>query len=214
MKKLALALMAASAAVFGFGMVAQAQTGYSPSVALTPAAPTAGGGYTAVYRNCTAGDTITFTQAQSTPTSGTAPCIAISVPALTGSVVGLLRPQQAPLGNATFAFAAAPTAPGTYNGTAVGEDSPSQAFGFTIPGQATTTAVATTAPPTTPPPTANAASPTTATPPALTVPGSGLPATGSDGIGTTTGIALGLLVVGLGLFVVAQVRRRQSPSAA
>ena len=45
--------------------------------------------------------------------------------------------------------------------------------------------------------------------PTATAPGVGLPATGSNGIGTTAGLAIGLLVVGLGLFVVAQVRRRQ-----
>jgi hypothetical protein len=32
-------------------------------------------------------------------------------------------------------------------------------------------------------------------------------------MGTTTGIAIGLLVVGLGLFVVAQVRRRETSVA-
>lgn len=41
-----------------------------------------------------------------------------------------------------------------------------------------------------------------------TVPTSDLPATGSNGISTTTGLAMGLFVVGLGLFVVAQARRR------
>ena len=96
----------------------------------------------------------------------------------------MLLPQQTALGNATFTFTAAPTAPGTYSGTAVGQQSPSQSFSFTLPGQAATT------------------------------PETGLPATGSDGIGTTTGIALGLLVVGFGLFVVAQVRRRQVPNVA
>ena len=195
MRKFALALMAASAAVFGFGMVAQAQTGYDPVT--TVVEPTPGGSYTVTYQNCVAGDTITFTQAQSTPVSGTAPCTAISG-ALTGSVVGLLLPQQTALGNATFTFTAAPTAPGTYSGTAVGLESPSQSFSFTLPGQAATT--------TTP------VAPTTAPP--VTTPGTGLPATGSDGIGTTTGIALGLLVVGFGLFVVAQVRRRQVPNVA
>ena len=44
------------------------------------------------------------------------------------------------------------------------------------------------------------------TAPATTVPTVGLPATGSDGIGHTTGVSLGLLVVGLGLFAVATVR--------
>lgn len=192
MRKLALALMAASAAVFGFGAVAQAQTGYDPVTTVVPPAP--GGPYTVTYQNCVVGDTITFTQAQSTPVSGTAPCAAISATQLTGSVVGLLLPQQTVSGNATFTFTSGPTTPGTYTVTAVGLQSPLQTFSFTLPGQATTTTIA----PATP----------------ATVPGTGLPATGSDGIGATTGIALGLLVVGLGLFVVAQVRRRQVPNPA
>lgn len=41
----------------------------------------------------------------------------------------------------------------------------------------------------------------------------GLPATGSDGIGLTTSIAAGVLLVGLALFAAATLRRRQ-PSAA
>lgn len=47
---------------------------------------------------------------------------------------------------------------------------------------------------------------------AVTPPG-GLPATGSNGISTTSGLAIGLLVVGLGLFGVAQMRRRQTSAA-
>ena len=45
------------------------------------------------------------------------------------------------------------------------------------------------------------------------VPVGGLPPTGLDGANTTTGIAIGLLVIGLGLFGVAQVRRRQTATA-
>ena len=44
--------------------------------------------------------------------------------------------------------------------------------------------------------------------------GGGLPATGADGIGATTTIAIGLLIVGLGLFAVATVRRRQTVTTA
>jgi hypothetical protein len=44
-------------------------------------------------------------------------------------------------------------------------------------------------------------------------PPGGLPATGSGGIDTTTGIAAGLFAVGLGLFGVAQRRRRQAAVA-
>jgi hypothetical protein len=48
---------------------------------------------------------------------------------------------------------------------------------------------------------------------AVTPPG-GLPATGSDGISTTAGIAIGLLVIGVALFGVSQIRRRQTITAA
>jgi LPXTG-motif cell wall-anchored protein len=41
-----------------------------------------------------------------------------------------------------------------------------------------------------------------------------LPATGSDGTSTMTFLAAGLLVVGIGLFAVATIRRRRSPAAA
>ena len=46
-----------------------------------------------------------------------------------------------------------------------------------------------------------------------TAPGGGLPATGSGGIDATTSIAMGLFAVGLGLFGVTQVRRRQTVDA-
>ena len=47
---------------------------------------------------------------------------------------------------------------------------------------------------------------------AATPPG-GLPATGSGGISTTTGIAIGLLAVGLALFGVTLIRRRRTVTA-
>lgn len=47
----------------------------------------------------------------------------------------------------------------------------------------------------------------------VAAPAGGLPATGSDGVGTTTMMAMGVFVIGLGLFGVAQVRRRQSAAA-
>jgi hypothetical protein len=210
MKKFALALMAASAAVFGIGMVTSA-AGYDPAVTVNPAAPTAGGSYSVTYQNCAVGDTITFSQPQSTPTSVTGTCVAVDNADLAGSVIGLLLPQQTPaLGNATGTFTAAPLSPGTYNGTAVGQRSATQTFAFTIPGQASTTST-TLAPTTTLAATTTTAAPVTTAP--VTTPGTGLPATGSDGVGVMTGIALGLFAVGLGLFIVAQVRRKQSPTA-
>ncbi len=196
MRKLALALMATSALVFGLGTVANAQS-YSRTVSVSPSTPTAGGPYSSTYTNCTAGETITFSQPQSTPATLTATCVATSADSITGTVVGLLFPQQtAGLGNATVTFSAAPTAAGTYTVTASGPTSPVQTAVFTIAAQAATTTVA------------------PAVTPAPTTPGSGLPATGSSGISTTTGIAIGLLVVGAGLFIVAQVRRRTPATTA
>ena len=48
MKKFALALMAASAAVFGIGMATSA-AGYDPAVTVSPASPSPGGSYTVTY---------------------------------------------------------------------------------------------------------------------------------------------------------------------
>jgi hypothetical protein len=99
------------------------------------------------------------------------------------------------LGQATASFTAAPTVPGTYTLTAGG-------LSASLPiAQATTTVPATTV--------------ATPVPTTATAPAGGLPPTGSDGLGTTTGIAIALLAVGAGLFIVAQVRRRNtSPSTA
>jgi len=200
-------MMAASAAVFGFGAVASAQT-YTTS--LTVGAPGAGAPYSSTYLNCVPGETITFVQPNSTPTSTTGLCTATT--ALTsGSVIGLLLPQQAANGTAVGNFAGAPLVPGTYTVTGTGTTSPARTAQFNIPGQATTTTLV---PATTLPNTgAGAATTVPAVTTPATVPGSGLPATGSDGIGVTTMIAIGLLVVGLGLFAVAQERRRH-PSLA
>ena len=77
----------------------------------------------------------------------------------------------------------------------------------------TTTAATTTVAPTTTSAGSGAIVPATTIAPTTTVaavsPPTGLPATGSGGIGTTTGIAIGLFVVGLGLFVVTRLRRSQ-----
>ena len=191
MKKLALALMAAAAAVFGFGIVASAQT-YSPAASV-PVAPGPGSSYSVTYTNCVVGETITFNQAQSTPATVTGLCTGTSAPALNGSILGLLLPQQTANGTATGTFTAAPTAPGTYTGTGTGVNG-TVTFSFTIPGQAATT--------------------TTGVPVTTAAPSGQIPATGSSGISTTTTVAIGLLVVGAGLLVVAQVRRRQAPHTA
>ncbi len=183
MKKLALALVSISALVFGFGMVANAQYVPAGSGTVTPSSPPPGTPFT-VRVNCTAGaGNVTFVFNGG---SFSFPCTAGS--GLAGSVVGFVA--QTPTGTST-ATLTAPTTPGTYPGTATQGGTQVGAFSVTVPGQAATTVPAST------------------TAPVVTTPGSGLPATGSGGISTTTGIAIGLLVVGLGLFVVAQVRRRQ-----
>lgn len=195
MKKLALALISASALVFGFGVVANAQ--------YTPIPPVVGtvtpGGPVSVRVGCTVGGGNVAFNLPATPSSATVACVAADA-APTGSMLGFMFPAQAPTGTAT-ATLTAPTAPGTYQGTAT-QGASVQTFTVVVPGQAVTTTVP-----------ATTVAPGTPTTVAATTPGSGLPATGSSGIGTTTGIAIGLLVVGAGLFIVAQVRRRQSSPA-
>jgi len=170
MKKFALALMVASAALFGFGAVASAQ--YPTS--LTVGTPSAGGPYSSTYTNCVNGETITFSQPQSTPATISVVCAGRS---------------------ATANFTNAPTVAGTYTVTAGGPTSPARTQSFSISGATATTLPAT-------------GGADGAGVPATT-PTTGLPATGSNGIGTSTTIAIGLLAVGFGLFAVAQVRRRQ-----
>ena len=149
------------------------------------------------YNNCNIRETIEFTQADSDPDSIISPCEPVAGVA-SASLVGLLLPQQqAELGVATATFTA-PTEPGLYVGTAVGEVSPELPFEFTIEADDTTT---TTHRDTTTTTEVDDTTTTAAGEPAL-------PATGSDTTSTMTGIAIGLLAVDLGLFVVAQVRRQ------
>jgi LPXTG-motif cell wall-anchored protein len=99
--------------------------GAAQSVTLSPASPTPGGSYRVTHPNCRVGDTITVTQAQSTPPTQTATC---AVP-----VSGIVRPQQTPtVGTATVTFTAAPTAAGTYTVTSSGPNSGTRTATFTI----------------------------------------------------------------------------------
>lgn len=181
-KKLALALMAMSALVFGFGMVAEAQVGPygggSATITFAPANPGPGQTITITITGCTPGETLTLKL--NGVTIATLVCVPAST-ALGGSVTGLLMPQQTGTGQATTTITT-PTEPGTYTYTVSGSQ------GYVA--SATLVIAAPIAPP------------------------GGLPATGSGGASHTTLIALGLLVVGLGLFVVAQARRRRTPSVA
>ena len=157
MKKFALALLAASAAILGFGMVAEAQYGATPGVSVSPATVVSGGTVSITATGCAPSEVITFTITGGD--SATATCVD---------------------GTAT-AQLSVPTTAGTYPGTAVGSLGFNQAFSVVVTAAA--------------------------------VPPGGLPTTGSGGISTTTSIAVGLLAVGLGLFGVAQIRRRQASLA-
>jgi len=90
---------------------------------VTPTAPTPGGAYTVTYPNCRVGETVTFSQLQSTPASVTATCAAPS---------GLLRPAQAAGGNATASFTAAPRTAGSYTVNMVGSVSGTKTATFVI----------------------------------------------------------------------------------
>ncbi len=95
---------------------------------VTPAAPTPGGAFAVTYPNCRVGETVTFSQAQSTPTSVTATCAAPS---------GLLRPAQAAVANATGSFTAAPRTAGSYTVNMVGSVSGAKTATFVITAAAT-----------------------------------------------------------------------------
>lgn len=184
MKKLALALMAISAALFGFGMVAEAQTtgpygGGTGTITFTPPNPGPGQTVTITITGCTPGERLTITI--NGVTVGTATCIASSNLS-TGAVVGLLMPQQTGTGQATITFTT-PTAPGTYTIAATGDQGYSRSVILVIPAQAV--------------------------PPA-----GALPATGSGGINTMMLAAAGLFAVGFGLLGVTLIRRRQTLSPA
>jgi LPXTG-motif cell wall-anchored protein len=152
MKKFALAILASVAMVLGMGAVANAD--YPPdagSVTVNPVAPSAGAEFT-VTATCETGEIVTFVFEGETKTA--------TCGATTASV--------------TFT---APTAVGTYSGTATGSDNGDLgSFSITIAAPAT--------------------------------PGSGLPATGTDGTSTMAIIAIGLLLVGAGLFSVSRLRSR------
>lgn len=189
MKKLALALMAISAALFSFGMVAEAQTrgpygSGSGTITFTPPNPGPGQTVTITITGCTPGEVLTITiTINGTPTViGTATCVAGSS-LTTGAVVGLLMPQQTGTGQATFQYTV-PTAPGTYTITATGTQGYSRSVTLVIAAPAA--------------------------PPAA----GGLPSTGSSGINSTMTAAAALFAVGLGLFGVTMIRRRQTPTPA
>lgn len=168
MKKLALGLISASAAVFGFGLVADAYPPPAVSVSVDDPTPAPNQPLKVTFIGCQPGETVRFVLLSSTDTS---PCTATSA-----GLSLLLQPQQS---GTSIGDLRAPPSPGPYTGTATGLTSGRNGPFTVVVSQAV-------APP------------------------GGLPPTGSSGISTTTTVAIGLLVVGAGLFVVSQVRRRQA----
>jgi hypothetical protein len=118
------------------GTTTSTVAGGSTNATVTPASPTPGGSYSVGFPSCQVGETITFSQPESTPASVTDVCEASS--ALTsGSVAGLRMPAQAATGTATGNFTAAPTAPGSYTVTMTGTVSAQRTTTFVIVGAST-----------------------------------------------------------------------------
>jgi hypothetical protein len=185
MKKFALSIVIAAAAIFGSGVAAQAST-YPPSSIATVAA---GGTFDATINGCTPPEIVTFLFEG---VSKTAPC-------LPGP--SSLRSAAATVGTGTASVTFdAPSVPGNYVATATGS------AGFRGSDSISVTAVGVT-------PAAPVAPITSVTPAAPVTPLGGLPATGADGISTMTTIAIGFFVVGGGLLVVSQLRRRRTVPA-
>ena len=208
MKKLALALISMSAALFGFGAVSQTQA--ARPVYINPGSlfiETISPNSFIVYSNCVLGaGNVTFffkvgpyladTAADASQSSA---CVAFSPDAgPAGMAMGFVaQTSNGGIAQATFN---APAAPGSYPGTATQNGVQVGAGTVTVTGSGVVGSPA--QPATTLPGAAT-------TVPAVTTPPGGLPATGAGGLGTTTTVALGLLAVGSGLLIVAQVRRRQ-----
>jgi hypothetical protein len=175
MKKLALAAMTAAAAVFGFGVVAEAQ--YDAVNAIVTAVPpvvTPGGQFRTTFIGCTPGESVTFVFVSS---NAKAACKS----GASRGPQGLALAAQANTGTASVELTA-PQAVGLRTGMATTSHSElSASFAITVIAAA--------------------------------APQTELPTTGSGGIGATSGVAVGLFAIGLGLFGVSRYRRRQDAAA-
>jgi len=188
MKKFALSIVIAAAAIFGSGVAAQAST-YPPSSIATVAA---GGTFDATINGCTPPEIVTFLFEG---VSKTAPC-------LPGP--SSLRSAAATVGTGTASVTFdAPSVPGNYVATATGSAGFRGSYSISVTAVGVTPAA----------PVAPITSVAPAAPAAPVTPLGGLPATGADGISTMTMIAIGFFVVGGGLLVVSQLRRRQTVPA-
>ena len=110
--------------------------GGTSGATVSPSTPTPGGSYRVTFPDCSVGETITFSQSASTPSSVTDVCEAAS-PLSTGSVAGIRMPAQATTGTAIGSFTAAPTAAGSYTITMTGTVSAQRTVTFVIVGAAT-----------------------------------------------------------------------------
>lgn len=170
MKRLAAALMIAGAALLAGHSIASAYPVGGPTASTSSPTVVSGATFTVAVSPCEVGSVWTFTFQGDTKTD-----------TCTGSnngafLLGIIAPTT---GTATATFTA-PTAPGTYSGTAT---SGTTTLTFSIVVQQ-------------------------AGPP--TDPSGGIPATGTNSITPTITIAVVLLAVGAGMFGVAHLRRRSA----
>lgn len=198
MKRLIAMLAATGAALLALGAPAQAD--YPPGqIATLVAVPAVGGpGYTvtATVSNCYPGESLTFTLVSSTATATCSTTtfqatVQLTAPAAVGfyDVTVPLAPIVSPLRAAPQALPAGNAAMRPRTLTAQ----------IQVVEQEQTTTSSTT---------------TTTTTPSGQLPASGeIPTTGSSGLNTTATVAIVLLVGGLALVAVAQVRRRQSSAS-
>jgi len=105
-------------------------------VTVTPSSPAPGGTYAIALTDCSRGESVTFSQPESEPTSVIAQCTGSSTLA-SGSAAGLQVPTQASLGTATARFDAAPTSPGVYTVTMSGAVTGERVETFSVVGEAT-----------------------------------------------------------------------------
>lgn len=174
MKRFAAALMIAGATILAGHTIVSAYPVGGPTASTSSPTVVSGSTFTVGVNPCDVGSVWTFTFQGTTVT---ATCTASNDGAF---LLGIIAPAT---GSATATFTA-PTAPGTYSGTAT---SGTTTLTFSIVVQQ-------------------------AAPP--TEPGGGIPATGSDSIAPTVTIAVVLLAVGAGMFGVAHLRRRSTTAAA
>jgi hypothetical protein len=127
MRKFALAVLAASAAVFSFGVAAEAQYGaVNAVVTAVPPVVTPGGQFRTTFIGCTPGESVTFVFVSSNAKA------ACKGGASRGPAQGLTTPDQAGAGTA-IAELTAPQAIGLQTGTATTSHSElSESFAITV----------------------------------------------------------------------------------